>query len=139
MQIITRRIHVSTRGNADIIDLTPQIAETLAESGLKEGQLTVFAPGATAAISTVEFEPGLLKDIPEAMERLAPSDAAYHHDMTWHDGNGHSHVRATVVGPSMTVPFVEGSMTLGTWQQIILLDFDNRSRNRAIVVQLMGE
>ncbi|MDP8246267.1 MAG: secondary thiamine-phosphate synthase enzyme YjbQ [Candidatus Hinthialibacter antarcticus] len=139
MKIITDRVHVETRGDADIIDLTPKLVAALNQSGLREGQMTVFAPGATAGISTIEYEPGLLKDVPAAMEKIAPSNATYQHDLTWHDGNGHSHVRATLIGPSMTVPFVDGQLTLGTWQQVILLDFDNRPRSRSIVVQLMGE
>lgn len=139
MKIITDSIHVETKGDSHIIDLTPKMKAVLNESGMREGQMTVFAPGATAGISTIEFEPGLLKDVPAALEKIAPSNAAYHHDMTWHDGNGHSHVRATLIGPSMTVPFVDSQFTLGTWQQVILLDFDNRPRSRSIVAQLIGE
>lgn len=139
MIIRTEIIECSTRGNTDIIDLTPDITRILAESGLQEGNLTVFAPGATAGISTIEYEPGLLEDIPRVLERLIPTTDRYQHNETWHDGNGHSHVRATMIGPSMTIPFVDGSMTLGTWQQVILLDFDNRPRSRRLVVQLIGE
>ncbi len=139
MQIITKRINVSSKGNTDIIDLTSQAVQILQQSGLKEGQMTVFAPGATAAVSTVEYEPGLLKDIPEMLDKIAPQGPPYHHDQTWHDGNGHSHLRATLMGPSMTIPFENGALILGTWQQIILLDFDNRQRQRSIVCQLIGE
>mgnify|MGYP006272525555 CR=1 FL=1 len=139
MQIITERLAISTKGDTDIIDLTSQLRETLQTSGLNEGQMTVFAPGATAGISTVEYEPGLLKDIPEVLERLIPEKAVYHHNETWHDGNGHSHVRATLVGPSITVPFNSGQLILGTWQQIVYLDFDNRRRSRNVVIQLIGQ
>lgn len=139
MTIRTERIPCSTRGDTDIVDLTPDIVRLLAGSGLREGNLTVFAPGATAGISTIEYEPGLLNDIPRVLERLIPSTDRYAHNDTWHDGNGHSHVRATLIGPSMTVPFEDSEMILGTWQQIILLDFDNRPRTRNIVVQMMGE
>jgi secondary thiamine-phosphate synthase enzyme len=139
MQILTKYIQVTTKGRTDIIDLTPQLKKLLGETGLQEGQVTVFAPGATASISTVEYEPGLLQDIPELYEKLIPSNISYNHDKTWHDGNGHSHLRATLTGPSMTVPFEKGAYTLGTWQQVILLDFDNRTRDRRIVAQFIGQ
>ncbi len=138
MQVITERIQVSTKGNTDIIDLTREIQERIDQNDVSEGQVTVFAPGATAGISVVEYEPGLLQDIPELLEKLIPSKQVYHHNETWHDGNGHSHLRATLIGPSLTVPFQKKTLILGTWQQVILLDFDNRSRNRSIVVQIMG-
>ncbi len=139
MKVITERIQISSRGHTDIHDLTRNIREIVAKNEVENGQVTVFAPGATAGISTVEYEPGLLRDIPELLEELIPSKRTYHHDETWHDGNGHSHLRATLVGPSLTVPFEKKELILGTWQQVILLDFDNRSRNRSIVVQIMGE
>lgn len=138
MQVITERIQVSTKGNTDIIDLTREIQKRIDQNDISEGQVTVFAPGATAGISVVEYEPGLLQDIPELLEKLIPSKQVYHHNETWHDGNGHSHLRATLIGPSLTVPFEKKTLILGTWQQVILLDFDNRSRNRSIVVQIMG-
>jgi len=138
MKIQTERIRVSTRGNTDIHDLTPRITQIVRQSGLNDGQATVFAPGATAGISVVEYEPGLLEDVPELLERLIPSGRTYHHDQTWHDANGHSHLRATLIGPSLTIPFENRTLTLGTWQQVILLDFDTRPRQREIVVQLMG-
>lgn len=139
MQVFTKYIKINTKGHTDIIDVTPQVQETLDESGLQEGQLTVFISGSTAGITTIEYEPGLLKDIPEALEKIAPTGKMYHHDATWGDGNGSAHVRASLVGASFTVPFVNGRMLLGTWQQIIVLDFDNRSRSRNVVVQLMGQ
>ncbi len=139
MQIETEYIKINTKGHTDIVDVTSQVQETLKKSGLQEGHLTVFISGSTAGVTTVEYEPGLLKDIPEALEKIAPTGRVYHHDATWGDGNGYAHVRASMVGASFTVPFVNGRMLLGTWQQIIVLDFDNRSRSRNVVVQLMGE
>ncbi|MBI3004138.1 MAG: YjbQ family protein [Ignavibacteriales bacterium] len=138
MEIITEHLSVATRGNSDIIDITPQISSFVAKSKLKEGNVTVFVSGSTASVTTTEYEPGLIKDIPAAMERLAPQSITYHHNETWHDGNGHSHVRASMMGPSLTVPFSKGELLLGTWQQIVLIDFDTRARKREIVVQLMG-
>ena len=138
MHIQTKRFQISTKGNTDIIDLTPRLTEIIEPSSMTDGQVTVFVPGSTAGVSVVEYEPGLLRDIPEFLEKIAPSQATYHHDQTWHDGNGHAHVRATLIGPSLTIPFEKKTLTLGTWQQVILLDFDNRARKREIVVQLMG-
>ena len=138
MKISTDFINTESGGHSDIIDLTPDVEKCLVESGLKEGQITVFAPGSTAAVTTIEFEPGLLKDIPEALDKLAPEGGSYHHDATWGDGNGNAHVRAALIGASLTVPFIEGKMIMGTWQQIVLIDCDNRNRKRRIAVQLMG-
>jgi secondary thiamine-phosphate synthase enzyme len=139
MKIITEHIHVSTKGGSSLTDLTERIASVLAESGMKEGQALVFAPGATAGVTTIEFEPGLMRDFPDALERIAPADFPYQHDNTWGDGNGHGHVRASMIGPSLTVPFQSGRLLLGTWQQIVLVDCDNRPRKRDVVVQLTGE
>lgn len=139
MKIITDHIEISTKGHTDIIDVTPQVGEVLAHSGLREGRLTVFVSGSTAGITSIEYEPGLLRDLPEALDKLAPVGVRYHHDDTWGDGNGSAHVRAALIGASFTVPFSGGRLLLGTWQQIVVLDFDNRSRHRKIVVQLMGE
>lgn len=122
-----------------MIDITPEVAETVNGSGLKTGICTVFCTGSTGSITTIEYEGGLLKDFPEAMERLAPKDAVYEHHLRWGDGNGHSHVRASILGPSLTVPFVNGSLTLGTWQQICFIDFDNKPRNRKLELVLIGE
>lgn len=138
MEVITNRISVSTRGNSEVRDITEDVAAGLSRSGLKEGLVTVFVTGSTASITTTEFEPGLNKDIPEALDRLAPHGNRYHHDDTWHDGNGFSHVRAAVLGPALSVPFSHGELLLGTWQQIVLIDHDNRPREREIVVQVMG-
>jgi secondary thiamine-phosphate synthase enzyme len=139
MEIKTEFIEISTRGHSDIVDITVRIQDLLARSGLKEGQITVFASGSTAAVTTIEYEPGLLRDIPEILDRIAPEGASYHHDATWGDGNGNSHVRAALIGASLTVPFVSGQLLLGTWQQIVFIDCDNRSRTRKVPVQLMGK
>lgn len=136
--LVTDRVEVSTRGDGHVIDLTARIAELVGEHALDEGQVLVFVPGATAALTTVEYEPGLVRDLPEFFERIAPRDHAYHHEETWHDGNGHSHIQASLLGPSLVVPVESGKLLLGTWQQVILVDFDNRPRRRSIVVQLSG-
>ena len=139
MRIITETICLSTRGNADMVDITPQAQEIVHQHGLKEGQITLFVSGSTAGLTTVEYEPGLLKDLPEAFEKIAPTGRRYHHDDTWGDGNGHAHVRASLLGPSLVIPFSEGKLLLGTWQQIVLIDFDTHSRKRTVVAQVMGE
>jgi secondary thiamine-phosphate synthase enzyme len=139
MEIVTEHIKVSTRGNSEVIDITDQVGDVLKKNKFKEGQVTVFVVGSTASVTTTEYEPGLRKDIPEMLERIAPSKQRYHHDDTWGDGNGHAHVRASFLGPSLIVPFKDGKLLLGTWQQIVLIDFDNKSRYRDIVVQLIGE
>ncbi|HOE13092.1 MAG TPA: secondary thiamine-phosphate synthase enzyme YjbQ [bacterium] len=139
MTWLTERIALSTRGDGHIVDLTPKVREMLTQSGFREGQVTVFAPGATAGITTIEYEPGLVRDLPLAFERIAPRDGYYYHHETWNDGNGHSHVSASILGPSLTIPFSQGSLILGTWQQVILIDFDNRPRRRDVIVQFNGE
>jgi secondary thiamine-phosphate synthase enzyme len=136
---VTDRIHVSTRGDDDMIDLTAEVQALVRRHGFRQGQALVFVSGSTAGLTTVEYEPGLIKDLPAAFERLAPRGMRYHHEDTWHDGNGHSHVRASLLGPSLTVPFEDGALLLGTWQQIVLVDFDNGPRRRDVVVQLSGE
>lgn len=138
MNIITDSIQLSTKGHTDIIDITGHLESVLEKSGLSEGSLTVFVAGSTAGITSIEYEPGLLKDLPEAFEKFAPTGVTYHHDATWGDGNGYAHVRAALLGPSFSVPFKDGHLILGTWQQIVLIDFDNRSRNRKLVVQMFG-
>lgn len=132
-------IHVNTQGFCDIKDITPASQKFLKESKIQEGQATFFVTGSTAGITTVEYEPGLIKDLKEFYERIIPQDAYYHHEETWHDGNGFSHVRASLLKSSLTVPVVDGAMTLGTWQQVILIDFDNRSRSREVIFQVMGD
>lgn len=137
--IITKQSHFKTKGFTDIVDLTPAARNFVTEHNLKEGQLLLFIPGSTAAISTIEYEPGLLRDLPERLEKIAPMEERYHHDDTWHDGNGYAHIRSTLMGPSFTVPVINGALNLGTWQQIILIDFDNRPRNRKVTMQFCGE
>jgi secondary thiamine-phosphate synthase enzyme len=122
-----------------MIDITQQVSKVISDSGLSNGICTVFCVGSTGGIITIEYEGGLLKDFPEAMERIAPTNAVYEHHLRWRDGNGHSHVRASMIGPSLTVPFVNGKPTLGTWQQITFVDFDVKSRNRTLEVMLIGE
>ena len=135
--IRTERLHVTTRGNAEVVDLTDRVAGLVSEAGLSEGQVLLFVVGSTASLTTIEYEPGLVQDLPELLDRLIPA-GRYHHDETWHDGNGHSHLRASLLGPSLTVPVSGGRLLLGTWQQIVLVDMDIRPRQREIVVQLSG-
>jgi secondary thiamine-phosphate synthase enzyme len=139
MEIETHSINLTTNGNCDIVDITEKVENLINETGFSEGNVLIFAGGSTAGITTIEFEPGLRKDYPNFFERIAPSNINYEHDNTWHNGNGHSHVRASIQGASLIIPFINGSMLLGTWQQIILVDFDNRSRKREITVQIFGE
>ena len=138
MEIITDHIKVATHGHSEVVNITGEVAALLQKHNLKEGTATLFVIGSTASITTTEFEPGLRKDIPEMLERIAPSAIRYHHDDTWGDGNGHAHVRASLIGPSLVVPFASCELLLGTWQQIVLIDFDTRARNRDIVLQFMG-
>ncbi len=136
----TKKIKVKTKGNCDIVDITEQVREFAAQSEISEGTVTLFNVGSTAGITTTEYEPGLVKyDIAAAFERIAPCNARYEHEETWHDDNGHSHVRAAVLGPSLSVPVVDKQLTLGTWQQIILVDFDTRARTRTVICQIIGE
>lgn len=139
MSIKTSSFRIETRGKTEILDITSRVSKLITESGIREGNALVFVPGSTAGITTIEYEPGLLQDYPTFFEKIVPSNISYEHDNTWHDGNGHSHIRASLQGSSFTVPFVEGEMILGTWQQIIFIDFDNRSRNREVIVQIQGE
>jgi secondary thiamine-phosphate synthase enzyme len=139
MTIINDTVRVDSRGNNDMIDISERLALLLSRHKLKTGQMLVFVPGSTAGLTTIEFEPGLKQDFAAMMERIGPRAAHYHHEETWNDGNGHSHVRASLLGPSLTIPFGEGRLLLGTWQQVVLIDFDTRPRNRAIAVQLLGE
>jgi secondary thiamine-phosphate synthase enzyme len=137
--IVTHTVQLQTRGNGEVHDVSGEVAGAVRASGLNDGIVTVFVQGSTSAVSTVEYEPGLVADLRDYFDRTVPSDVPYQHDRRWHDGNGHSHVRATLLGPSLTVPFVQGRLTLGTWQQIIFVDFDVRPRNRTLIVQVMGE
>lgn len=139
MKVVTRQFQKSTRGFNDMVDITHETEQFVAEENLQEGQMLVFVNGATASIGTVEFEPGLLKDIPDMLERIAPMDMRYHHNDTWHDGNGYAHARSTLMGPTVILPVYKSRLVRGTWQQIILLDFDNRPRTRTITLQFTGE
>jgi len=140
MPVETHRISVKTRGGSQVLDLTPQLLEVLGDSSLADGVATLFVVGSTAGLTTTEYEPGLVNhDLAACFEKIAPEDARYEHEETWHDDNGHAHVRASLLGPSLSVPFVGRRPTLGTWQQVILIDFDTRSRTREVVVQLVGE
>jgi secondary thiamine-phosphate synthase enzyme len=139
MRIVSRKIRFSTQGNVDIVNLTERIARNLEEAGLGKGVVNIFVPGATAGITTMEYEPGLVEDFPAVIERLVPKEKDYLHDKTHLDRNAHSHLRATLLGPSLTVPFENGELILGTWQQIIFVDFDNRPRKREVILQIVGE
>jgi secondary thiamine-phosphate synthase enzyme len=137
--IDTEKISVGTHGRTDIVDITGQIADKVAVSGITNGTATVFVSGSTAGITTIEYESGLVADFKGLWNRIAPDNLRYEHNERWGDGNGYAHVRASLLGCSLTVPFSEGKLLLGTWQQIILVDFDNRARQREIVVQIIGE
>jgi secondary thiamine-phosphate synthase enzyme len=139
MSVITKIISVSSIGENDMIDITHQTDEAIKASGLQDGIVVVFVSGSTASITTIEYEEGLKKDFPKMLARIAPSEIEYEHDNAWHDGNGHSHVRASLIGPSLIVPFKNKSLMLGTWQQIVLLEMDTRPRKRKIVLQMIGE
>ena len=139
MTVITKNTQIKSKSENDIIEITDEVTKTVKESKIQNGAVVVFVVGSTAAITTIEYEPGLQKDFPEMLSRLAPKDIEYAHDNTWHDGNGHSHVRASLIGPGITIPFVEGRLTLGIWQQIVLIEMDTRPRERKIIIQVIGE
>jgi secondary thiamine-phosphate synthase enzyme len=139
MPVKTGNIALSTRGNTEIHDLTRELVRLVEQSGLKNGTLTVFCPSSTSGLTTIEFEPGALSDLKRMFEELVPANREYAHNATWDDGNGHSHMRASLLGASLTIPFVEKTLTLGTWQQVIYVDFDIRPRRRELVVQMVGE
>ncbi|HUV03138.1 MAG TPA: secondary thiamine-phosphate synthase enzyme YjbQ [Desulfobacteria bacterium] len=138
MSVVTKELHFSTRGEVEIVDITEKVNGALRESAIKEGIVTIFVPGATGAITTIEYEPGLLSDLPTALERLFPKGIEYEHELRWHDGNGHSHIRAAFLGPSLTVPFNDQTMMLGTWQQVVFVELDNKRRSRRIILQILG-
>ncbi len=137
--VVTKRISLQTKGQCDIIDITPQVEQQITETDISDGTDTLFVAGSTAGISTIEFESGLLSDFQDMWQRNIPTDIPYKHDRAWGDGNGHSHVRASLLGASLVVPFNSKRLTLGTWQQIVVVDFDNRPRSRQVVLQVMGE
>lgn len=138
MKIKNFKIRVKTEGFCDIHDLTQEGQRRVGDSGVQNGQVTFFVTGSTAGLTTVEYEPGLVKDLEELFERLVPQDKYYHHEEAWHDGNGFSHVRASLLKPFLAIPVVDGKLTLGTWQQVVLIDFDNRPRTRDIILQVIG-
>jgi secondary thiamine-phosphate synthase enzyme len=129
---------VHTQGFSDVHDLTHTVEGFASQASIRDGLVTVFVPGSTAGVTTIEYEPGVIDDIKKAIERIAPSTIQYDHDARWGDGNGFAHVRASLLGPSLSVPLIDGALALGTWQQIILVDFDNRPRNRTVIVQILG-
>ncbi len=137
--VVTKKISLQTKGECDIIDITPQVEQQLAEADISNGIAILFVAGSTAGVSTIEFESGLLSDFQSMWERNVPKNIPYDHDRRWGDGNGYSHVRASLLGASLVIPFNNKKLTLGTWQQIVLVDFDNRPRSRQIIVQIMGE
>ncbi len=139
MSVITGTLELRTRGDADIRDITAEVTDLLRQSGLRNGILTVFTPSSTSAITTIEYESGCLRDLRRLFDEIAPPEREYAHNARWGDGNGHAHLRAALLGASFSVPFVDGKPTLGTWQQIIFVDFDNRPRHRRLVVQMVGE
>jgi secondary thiamine-phosphate synthase enzyme len=139
MKVISDSISISTQGFSDMKDLTSEVTKKLSDSGLQNGIVNLFVPGSTGGLTTIEYESGLVEDFSELMEKIIPSNVTYHHDARWGDGNGFSHVRSSLLGPSLNVPFSSGALNLGTWQQIVFLDFDNRSRSRKILLQFMGE
>jgi secondary thiamine-phosphate synthase enzyme len=139
MNVITKIVQLKLSKEDDIIDVTKQTSDALRESELHNGIVNVFVAGSTAAVTTIEYEPGLRYDFPKMLSRIVPRDIQYRHDETWHDGNGHSHVRASLVGPSLTIPFSNGALLLGTWQQIVMLEMDTRPRERALTIQILGE
>jgi secondary thiamine-phosphate synthase enzyme len=137
--VVSERIELKTRGDADMIDITDAVAAVVRDSGVASGTVTVFCPGSTGAVTTIEYESGALADLERAFDEIVPPDREYAHNRRWGDGNGHSHVRAALLGPSLTVPFADGELLLGTWQQITYIDFDNRPRSRTLVLQIIGE
>jgi secondary thiamine-phosphate synthase enzyme len=139
MSVETHTISLETQGNGDIRDITPQVQDCVKNSPLSQGIATIFTPSATSALTTLEFEPGCIRDLQRLFDEIIPPDREYTHNQRWGDGNGHSHARAALLRSSFTVPFVDNDLTLGTWQSLIFMDFDNRPRSRKLIVQLLGE
>lgn len=139
MAVVTKYLNFDTKGNTDIVDITDDVIMAVKDSGIDDGIVTVFAPGSTMAVTTLEYEPGLVFDLTQTLERIAPQGIVYQHNERWHDGNGHSHVRASLLGQSESFPIIDGVVALGTWQQIICIDLDNRPRSRKLIVQIVGE
>jgi secondary thiamine-phosphate synthase enzyme len=139
MKVKLNHIFLTTAGNTDIIDITQRVSECIESSTLIDGLVTIFCPSSTSGVTTIEYEPGVVQDLKRTFNDLVPSETAYRHDEAWHDGNGHSHIRSAILKVSITIPFMDRRMTLGTWQQIVYIDFDTRPRKREIIVQIMGE
>jgi secondary thiamine-phosphate synthase enzyme len=139
IEITTSYLSFSTSGDTDIIDMTRQVSEKVVTSGIEEGYVHLFVPGSTASITTIEYERGAVSDLKEAIGRLVPEDKYYRHNERWGDGNGHAHVRASLLGPSLTIPVINGRLALGTWQQVVFIDFDNHPRERRVIMQLAGK
>ena len=139
MAVITKQIKISSKSENDVINITEQVADAILQCGILNGTVTVFVSGSTGALTTIEYEPGLVKDFPDMLSRIAPDDVNYSHEEMWHDGNGRSHVKASLVGPSLTIPFKDGELLLGQWQQIVFLELDTRARTRTLVLQIIGE
>ncbi|MEJ2260791.1 MAG: secondary thiamine-phosphate synthase enzyme YjbQ [Nitrosopumilaceae archaeon] len=139
MTVSTKIIKIQSKGENDMVDLTEEVSNLVEKSGITNGIATIFVSGSTGSVTTIEFEPGLIHDFPEMLKRIAPKNLDYGHEKMWHDGNGHSHVKASMLGPSLTIPFIDSELCLGTWQQIIFLELDTRSRNRDLILQVIGE
>ncbi|MCI0454191.1 MAG: secondary thiamine-phosphate synthase enzyme YjbQ [Candidatus Dadabacteria bacterium] len=139
MSVKTVNMKIETKGETDLIDITKRVENFVRDSGIHSGVVTIFIPGSTAGVTTIEYESGAIKDFQRAVERIAPKNIPYDHDARWGDGNGYSHIRAALLGPSLTVPFSSSRLLLGTWQQIVLVDFDNRPRKREVILQIIGE
>lgn len=139
MDVITQLLKIHSDSENQMIDLTQKISEFVKKSGISKGVITVFVSGSTGSITTIEYEPGLVKDFPEMLNRIIPRDLKYGHEQMWHDGNGHSHVKASLVGPSLTIPFIDETLCLGRWQQIVFIELDTRGRNRDLILQIIGE
>ncbi|MCK5126581.1 MAG: secondary thiamine-phosphate synthase enzyme YjbQ [candidate division Zixibacteria bacterium] len=137
--VVTKTIRLTAEGYCDLHNITGEVQDNVSSSGINSGTVTVFVPGSTGGLTTIEYEPGLIQDMPDFMEKIIPSGVSYKHDETWHDGNGFSHLRAALIGPSLTVPFISRKLTLGTWQQIVFIDFDNKSRERELILQIVGD
>lgn len=137
--IYSGQININTEGQNEIVDITGEVRKLLSKSGVTDGSLLVFVPGATGAVTTIEYEPGLIRDMPSLMEKMIPEGINYSHNETWGDGNGHSHLRASLIGPSLTIPVIGAEAVMGMWQQIVFLEFDNKSHDRKLVVQISGE
>jgi secondary thiamine-phosphate synthase enzyme len=139
MSVYSGEIKINTKGEVDMIDITSQINEEINKSKIKNGIVCVFVPGSTGTITTIEYEPGLMKDLPKTLENIAPKKEYYHHHETWHDDNGHSHIRASLMGPSIAMPIRKGKLIHGTWQQVVFVELDTRPRNRELILNIVGE